>query len=91
MSTVPFDTLKFADTLKQAGVPPAQAEAEARAIATAIGEVGSFKFRVGRFLAILALRAPSTPTPNPAPRRGSPLRRTGSGGRRHKAFPAPSP
>ncbi len=39
MSTVTFDTLKFANTLKEAGVPSAQAEAEARAIATAIGEV----------------------------------------------------
>ena len=39
MGTITFDTLKFADTLKQAGVPPAQAEAEARAVAAAIGEV----------------------------------------------------
>ena len=39
MSTITFDTLKFADTLKQAGVPAAQAEAEARAVAAAIGEV----------------------------------------------------
>lgn len=39
MSTITFDTLKFADTLKQAGVPPVQAEAEARAVAAAIGEV----------------------------------------------------
>lgn len=39
MSTITFDTLKFADTLKQAGVPPIQAEAEARAVAAAIGEV----------------------------------------------------
>lgn len=39
MSTITFDTLKFADTLKQAGVPAVQAEAEARAVAAAIGEV----------------------------------------------------
>lgn len=39
MSAITFDTLKFADTLKQAGVPPVQAEAEARAVAAAIGEV----------------------------------------------------
>lgn len=39
MATVTFDTLKFADTLKAAGVPAAQAEAEARAFAAAIGEV----------------------------------------------------
>ena len=39
MSTVTFDTLKFANTLKEAGVPPAQAEAEARAIVAAIGEI----------------------------------------------------
>ena len=39
MSTITFDTLKFADTLKAAGVPVAHAEAEARAVAAAIGEV----------------------------------------------------
>lgn len=39
MGTVTFDTLKFADTLKAAGVLPAHAEAEARAISAAIGEV----------------------------------------------------
>ena len=39
MSSITFDTLKFADTLKQAGVPAVQAEAEARAVAAAIGEV----------------------------------------------------
>ena len=39
MSTITFDTLKFSDTLKAAGVPDKQAEAEARAVATAIGEV----------------------------------------------------
>ena len=32
MSTITFDTLKFANTLKAAGVPPAQAEAEAVAL-----------------------------------------------------------
>jgi len=32
MSTVTFDTLKFANRLKDAGVPPAQAEAEAVAL-----------------------------------------------------------
>ena len=39
MSAITFDTLKFANTLKQAGVPDKQAEAEARAVADAIGEV----------------------------------------------------
>lgn len=39
MSTITFDTYKFADTLKQAGVLDKQAEAEARAVATAICEV----------------------------------------------------
>lgn len=39
MSTITFDTLKFANTLKAAGVPDKQAEAEARAVADAIGEV----------------------------------------------------
>lgn len=32
MATITFDTLKFANTLKEAGVPPAQAEAEAKAL-----------------------------------------------------------
>ena len=40
MSTITFDTLKFSDTLKAAGVSDKQAEAEARAVAAAaIGEV----------------------------------------------------
>lgn len=32
MTAITFDTLKFANTLKNAGVPPAQAEAEAKAL-----------------------------------------------------------
>ena len=32
MTTITFDTLKYANTLKAAGVPPAQAEAEAVAL-----------------------------------------------------------
>jgi len=32
MTTITFDTLKYANTLKSAGVPPAQAEAEAVAL-----------------------------------------------------------
>ena len=32
MATITFDTLKFANTLKETGVPPAQAEAEATAL-----------------------------------------------------------
>jgi hypothetical protein len=39
MSTVTFDTLKFANELKKAGIPDNQAEAEARALANAIGEI----------------------------------------------------
>ena len=35
MTTVTFDTLKFANKLKNAGVPAPQAEAEAQAIAEA--------------------------------------------------------
>jgi hypothetical protein len=35
MASYIFDTLKFADALKAAGVPAAQAEAQARAIAEA--------------------------------------------------------
>ena len=36
MASIVFDTLKFADRLKEAGVPAAQAEAEARALAEAL-------------------------------------------------------
>ena len=36
MTTITFDTLKFANTLKAAGVPPAQAEAEAVALSEAL-------------------------------------------------------
>ncbi len=36
MATITFDTLKFANRLKEAGVPAAQAEAEASAIADAL-------------------------------------------------------
>jgi hypothetical protein len=32
MATITFDALKFANTLKEAGVPSAQAEAEAMAL-----------------------------------------------------------
>jgi len=39
MTTVTFDTLKFANELKKAGIPDSQAEAEARALANAIGEI----------------------------------------------------
>ena len=35
MTTITFDTLKFSDSLKAAGVPDKQAEAEARALAEA--------------------------------------------------------
>ncbi|NOT12171.1 MAG: DUF1640 domain-containing protein [Methylococcaceae bacterium] len=37
MTTLTFDTLKFANTLKAAGVPPAQAEAEATALSEVLG------------------------------------------------------
>lgn len=36
MSALTFDTLKFANRLKEAGVPPAQAEAEAAVLAEAL-------------------------------------------------------
>jgi len=39
MASITFDTLKFADTLKASGIPDKQAEAQARAVAAAIGEV----------------------------------------------------
>lgn len=38
MTSVAFDTLKYANRLKTAGVPPAQAEAEAEALAEAMAE-----------------------------------------------------
>ena len=41
MGTITFDTLKFANTLKEASVPPAQAEAEA----TALSEVLEINLR----------------------------------------------
>ena len=40
MSAIAFDTLKFADRLETAGVPRAQAKAEAEAIRDALGESG---------------------------------------------------
>lgn len=41
MGTLTFDTLKFSDSLKAAGVPDKQAEAEARALAEAFSTSGS--------------------------------------------------
>jgi broad-specificity NMP kinase len=38
MTTLTFDTLKFANRLKAAGVPPAQAEAEAEALAEVLAD-----------------------------------------------------
>jgi hypothetical protein len=38
MTTLTFDTLKFANRLKAAGVPDKQAEAEAEALADALGD-----------------------------------------------------
>lgn len=38
MTTLTFDTLKFANRLKSAGVPPQQAEAEAEALAEVMAE-----------------------------------------------------
>lgn len=53
VAVTPFDTLKFATALKDAGVPAQQAEAEARAIATAVGESD---FATGADLRDLELR-----------------------------------
>jgi hypothetical protein len=36
MASITFDTLKFADRLKEAGIVPEQAEAEARALAESV-------------------------------------------------------
>lgn len=38
MSTITFDTLKFVEKLKSAGVPEAQAKAEAEALVSAFSE-----------------------------------------------------
>ncbi len=38
MTTITFDTLKFANTLKEAGVPDKQAEAQARAQRDSLAE-----------------------------------------------------
>lgn len=38
MSTITFDTLKYAERLKSAGVPDAQARAEAEALRDALAE-----------------------------------------------------
>ena len=40
MSTVTFDTLKYAEALKSAGVPDAQAKAQAEALADALRQGG---------------------------------------------------
>lgn len=48
MGTITFDTLKFANILKEAGVPPAQAEAEA----TALSEVLEINLREHRCQAL---------------------------------------
>lgn len=41
MSTITFDTLKFVDTLKEAGISEAQAKAQAKAISDAIDSATS--------------------------------------------------
>jgi hypothetical protein len=41
MSIITFDTLKFANTLKEAGVPDKQAEAESRALADAFASTAA--------------------------------------------------
>ncbi len=38
---IPFDTLRYVEKLKSAGIPEAQAKAEAEALATALGESAS--------------------------------------------------
>ena len=38
---IQFDTLRFVEKLKAAGIPEAQAKAEAEALATALGESAS--------------------------------------------------
>ena len=40
-AAIQFDTLRFVEKLKSAGVPEAQAKAEAEALSTALGESAS--------------------------------------------------
>ena len=49
MAAIPFDTLKFANKLKSAGVPDKQAEAEAEALAEAL-EVNLKEFVTKEYL-----------------------------------------
>jgi hypothetical protein len=63
MSSITFDTLKFANRLKEAGVPVAQAEAEASALAEALGstdvatkhDLAEMKFELLKWIVGLAL------------------------------------
>ena len=49
MATIMFDTLKFANTLKDAGVPSAQAEAEAKGL-KALRQASFDKLRMNDFV-----------------------------------------
>lgn len=60
MSTITFDTLKFVEKLKSAGVPEAQAKAEAEALVSAFAEAMDAQlatrsdiFRIEKELAVL--------------------------------------
>lgn len=60
MATITFDTLKFVEKLKSAGVPEAQAKAEAEALVSALAEAMDSQlatkadiFRVEKELAVL--------------------------------------
>ena len=63
MATLAFDTLAFADKLKESGMPAAQAEAQARAMASALdvarqdlvtkAEFGEFRAEIkGEFMLV---------------------------------------
>lgn len=60
MATITFDTLKFVEKLKSAGVPEAQAKAEAEALVSALAEAMDSQlatktdiFRMEKELAVL--------------------------------------
>jgi hypothetical protein len=55
MSTVTFDTLKFVEKLKAAGIPEGQAKAEAEALQEAFSDSAAYTFATKRDVADIRL------------------------------------